>query len=454
RIINEDTRNTVESPVDKVLRTGLVVGLANHTLLIRKDGTELPIDDSGAPIRDEAGKVYGVVLVFRDFSEHKAAEKQLLRAKADAETANRAKDQFLATLSHELRTPLTPVAATLKIWDASDDVPEFIKGDIQMMRRNIDLEARLIDDLLDLTRITKGKLSLNVETANLHDLLTSVVGIVRADAAARRIKINLALQSEHHYAAGDTARLQQVMWNLLKNAIKFTPEGGRIDVETTDEPGGRVVFRVKDNGIGFSDDSVAKLFRPFEQGADNAGRYGGLGLGLAIAKALVEAQGGIITAHSDGPGKGATFSVSFPAAKPTAATAAEPASPRVNARPSRILLVEDHGDSAHALARIISSFGHEVEIAGSVGAALQLFDAKDFDILVSDLGLPDGSGLDLVRQIQGRRRVPAIALTGFGMEEDIQRCLDAGFSAHLTKPVNFNKLEFALADIVEKRNGD
>ncbi len=450
RIINEESRITVESPVDKVFRLGRVVGLANHTLLIRKDGSEVPIDDSGAPIRDEAGKIYGVVLVFRDFSEHKEAEHKLLQAKSEAEAANRAKDQFLATLSHELRTPLTPVAATLNMWDASAEIPAALKGDITMMRRNIDLEARLIDDLLDLTRITKGKLSLNLEPANLHDLLTSVVGIVRADAAARHIRIKLDLQSRRHYAEGDTARLQQVMWNLLKNAIKFTPEGGQIQVETTDEPGGRVTFRVKDTGVGFSNDTLARLFKPFEQGTENAGRYGGLGLGLAIAKALVEAQHGVITAYSDGPGKGATFAVSFPATDaPVPGVPEESAPARMAARKSRILLVEDHADSAHALARIIASFGHDVEIAGSVGAAVEFFDARPFDILVSDLGLPDGSGLDLLRQIHAKRRIPAIALTGFGMEEDIARCLDAGFGAHLTKPVNFQKLESALAKILE-----
>jgi PAS domain S-box-containing protein len=450
RIINEDSRQTVESPVDKVFRLGQVVGLANHTLLIRKDGTELPIDDSGAPIRDEQGKIYGVVLIFRDFSEHKAAEKEMLKARADAEASSRAKDQFLATLSHELRTPLTPVAATLNMWDADESVPESLKRDIKMMRRNIDLEARLIDDLLDLTRITKGKLSLNLEPADLHDLLTSVVSIVRADAAARKIKITLDLHSPHHHAEGDPARLQQVMWNLLKNAIKFTPEGGQILVETREEDDGRVTFLVKDSGIGISQDSIPRLFRPFEQGSGTAGRYGGLGLGLAIAKALVEAQGGMITAQSDGPGRGSTFAVTFPATEPPSPVEApdaarlHPAGPR-----SRVLLVEDHADSAHALARIIAGFGHDVHVAGSVGAALKLFDEQKFDLLVSDLGLPDGSGLDLIRQIRARRPIPALALTGFGMEDDVARCLEAGFAAHLTKPVNFQKLEATLANIME-----
>jgi PAS domain S-box-containing protein len=180
-IINESTRAAVESPVDKVLRQGTIIGLANHTLLIRRDGSEVPIDDSGAPIKEADGTVRGVVLIFRDFSNHKAAQNRLIEANNALEAANHAKDQFLAALSHELRTPLTPVLATLTSWEASDELPGPFVADVQMLRRNIELEARLIDDLLDLNRIVKGKLSLNLELVDAHELVGSVVTMLRSE---------------------------------------------------------------------------------------------------------------------------------------------------------------------------------------------------------------------------------------------------------------------------------
>jgi PAS domain S-box-containing protein len=464
RIINEETRQPVENPVEKVMKLGMIVGLANHTLLVRRDGSEVPIDDSGAPIRDE-GRIHGAVLVFRDFTEHKQAEHALRQARADAEAANRAKDQFLAMLSHELRTPLTPVSATLDMWASSSDLPETIKADVQMLRRNVELEVRLIDDLLDLTRIAKSKLTLRIQTVNMHDVVRSVAGIVQQDVEGKELQLAITCAARRPLVRGDSARLQQVLWNLVKNAVKFTTEGGRIDLETADGPDGGIDVRVTDTGIGISADMMERVFKPFEQGSgDTARRYGGLGLGLAISKALVEEQGGRISVHSEGPGRGSTFMVSLPtvdAASPHAELRREP-TPAVGMETApahgqggtwRILLVEDHQDTARAMNRVLLRLGYDVTVAHSVSEAQALAGEQEFDLLLSDLGLPDGTGLDLVRAVLARRHIPAVALTGYGMEEDVARCREAGFKAHLTKPVNFQKLQATLREVIAEAKG-
>jgi len=224
-ILNEETRLPVESPVDKVLQTGRVVGLANHTVLVRKDGSEVPIDDSGAPVKESDGRIYGVVLVFRDFSAHKETERNLIRAKEEVENASKAKDMFLATLSHELRTPLSPVLAMLSTWEKQPNPPDQWQEDVQMLRRNVELEARIIDDLLDLTRIIRGSLSLNYETVNLHQLVEATVQMYAANVRNKCLKLDLHLEANAPMVRGDPARLQQVLWNLLGNAIKFYAPG-------------------------------------------------------------------------------------------------------------------------------------------------------------------------------------------------------------------------------------
>ena len=465
-IVSEETRMPVDNPVEKVMRLGMVVGLANHTLLIRKDGSELPVDDSGAPIRDE-GRIRGAVLVFRDFTEHKEAERALREARAQAESANRAKDQFLAALSHELRTPLTPVSATLDMWQGGEDFPEPLRADLQMMKRNVDLEVRLIDDLLDLTKIAKRKLPLLVQTVDMHEVLRSAVEIVRRDVEAKALRLSVTPAARKSFVRGDSARLQQVLWNVLKNAVKFTEEGGVITVETADAEGGRLEVRVSDTGVGMSAEMLERIFRPFEQGSgETVRRYGGLGLGLAIAKALMKEHGGTITATSDGIGKGSAFVISLPSVEAPPREEVRADTPRAAItngvgelggprHAGRILLVEDHADTARAMSRVLLGLGYEVKVAHSVKEAIALADQEGFDLLLSDLGLPDGTGLELVRHIQARWPMPAVALTGFGMDEDVARSREAGFSAHLTKPVNFQKLQAtirqAMAEVVGGR---
>ena len=447
RIINEETHRTVESPVAKVLREGVIAGLANHTLLVRRDGTQIPIDDSGAPIRDVSGNLRGVVLVFRDFTEYKSAEQNLRRARDELDAANRAKTQFFATVSHELRTPLTPVLATLSLWEGDSTFPQSRRGDIQMMRRNIELETRLIDELIDLNRIIKGKVTLRLELADVHEVISSVLQMYSSEIYSRGLTVTTDLAAEHHHVNGDVDRLQQVFWNILKNAAAHTPQGG-INVQTRNDAS-TVRISFKDTGIGMSAETIQKLFNPFEgRDGGNSLHSNGLGLGLSISKSLIVQQGGEITASSPGEGLGSEFVVALPFVervthRPPSAPAPARSAPAQNRR-LRILLAEDHVDSATVMARLLSHMGHEADIAGTSAVALELFRQQEYDLVLSDIGLPDGSGFDLIQKMKQIRDVPAIALTGFGTEEDVLRSQRSGFCRHLTKPVDFQQLKEAI----------
>lgn len=446
KIINQDTRRPVEDPVQKVMRSGVIVGLANHTLLIRRDGTEIPIDDSGAPIRDDEGNLLGVVLVFRDFSERKQAERELREAKETAEKANRAKDQFLAMLSHELRTPLTPVLTTLSLWEASDDVPPAMQPDVHMLRRSVELEARIIDDLLDLTRIARGMLSFAPENTDVHDLIRFLVSLSQSDVRDKQQRLTLELEAARHHVHTDASRLQQVLWNILRNAVKFTERSGSIQISTSNDADGNIRITVADTGIGMTPEKIARLFVPFEQ-STRAGSdpYGGLGLGMSISHALVDLLHGTITAESEGPDQGSVFTVTFPTTEPPPKMQRSVAPRGTRASEGmRILLVEDHGDTARALVRLLQTRGYEVETADSVASGIVKVEQANFDLLLCDIGLPDGTGFELIEHVRKSCNTPALALSGFGTTQDVNRAKQAGFNAHLTKPVNFQKLEATI----------
>ena len=446
-VINELTRERVENPAAKVIQSGAIVGLANHTILIRKDGNEIPIDDSGAPIRDREGTLQGVILVFRDFSAHKEAQQALLKAKEEAEAANVAKDRFLAIVSHELRTPLTPVLATLSLWEMGDDLPQQLRGDLRMLRQSLELEVRIIDDLLDLTRTQRGILTLKAEETDVYELIGSITDLCQSEARGKQLALDLRLEGKRRYVHTDAARLQQIFWNVLRNAIKFTEAGGKVAISASDSPEGEIVVTVRDTGVGMTSEMLSRLFVPFEQGEQTISRrYGGLGLGMAISSTLAELMGGQLTAKSEGLGKGSTFTLRLPASEqPTEPHKPTVSQPPTALAPKRILLVEDHSVTAEVLQRILSARGHRVSAASSASAALRLVESEDFDLLICDIGLPDASGLDVVRA--ARKRDPgiaAIAVTGFGTEEDIAASKAAGFDAHLTKPINIQRLETAI----------
>jgi PAS domain S-box-containing protein len=449
RILNEHSRETVESPVEKVMKHGVIVGLANHTVLVRKDGSEVPIDDSGAPIRDRDGTFRGVVLVFRDFSAHKRTEHELRVAKETAETANKAKDQFLAMLSHELRTPLTPVLATLNLWEASEEVPVALHADVQMLRRSIELEARIIDDLLDLTRIARGMLSFSPENTDVHALIEFLVGLSQSELQNKQLKVELRLNALRHNIHTDASRLQQVLWNILRNAVKFTDMGGSVTIATSNDARGNVDIAVADTGIGMTEETISKLFIPFEQADPTRNRhYGGLGLGMAISNALIDLLEGELTATSEGLGRGSTFVVSFPATESVARPIEPDTAPAASTDRIRLLIVEDHVDTARALVRLLENRGYQPVSVHNVKAGLEAVGRNEFDLILCDLGLPDGTGIDFIRKVRERHQTPAIALTGFGMQQDVERAEQAGFNAHLTKPVNLQKLEATILKLL------
>jgi PAS domain S-box-containing protein len=459
RIVNEESHETVENPVDKVLRLGAIVGLANHTLLIRRDGVELPIDDSGSPIKETDGTIRGVVLIFRDFSEYRIGERRLIQARDEAEAANRAKDHFLASLSHELRTPLTPVLAILSNWELNQNLPPSILPTVRILRRNIQLEARIIDDLLDLARITRGKLSLNLETLDVNELVEGVVDRHRSEINLKHLSIEQNLSAQQHHVRADAVRLEQVFSNILSNAIKFTPPEGKLTLSTSNEAdGGRIAVTFADNGIGMSQETIAKMFVPFERGeGDAVHRAEGLGLGMAIAKNLIDAHSGTITASSAGTGRGSTFSVSLFTTDAIASEARPspgPMSDSASMHGYRILFVEDHADSAEIFTMLLQELGYKVDSCTTVAEALKLANENRFDLLISDIGLPDGSGIDLLRAIRQHSTFPAIALTGYGMDNDVARYRQEGFNGHLTKPVDMELLRDTIHQLLVARESE
>jgi len=407
-----------------------------------KDGRWVYVWDRGFIVRDEAGRPMRVVGSAVDVSDRRRAEEEL-------KAANEAKDHFLATLSHELRTPLTPVLALVSSLQEDDRLPADLRGHLTVIRRNVELEARLIDDLLDLTRVARGKLVLQRQPADVAEVLAHALRSSRSEMAVRGVHLVTELAPGRLIAWADPARLTQVFWNLLSNACKFTPEGGTITVRSRLEDS--VLVEISDTGIGIEPDVLPRIFGAFEQ-ADRriTRRFGGLGLGLAVSRALVRLHGGDLTAASEGAGRGATFTVRIPAGVPerdlddTVVTFPREAEPRLD-RGLRLLLVEDHADTAQAMADLLRTLGHEVTVAGTVAGALEAAQTPkpDLDLVISDLGLPDGSGLELMRELAGHG-LRGIALSGYGMDEDIQRSREAGFTAHLTKPVSLQTLQEAI----------
>jgi PAS domain S-box-containing protein len=416
--------------------------------------SELPADDVEEPL---------LCLVVTDLTEQKRSEQLVAKerlARSAAEAMNQAKDHFLAMLSHELRTPLTPVLAVISGLDRSDNLPAALKQDLAMMRRNIELEARIIDDLLDLTRVSSGKIQLEQRSVDLREILKHAVQTSCGEALSTgNPRVELDLADADHRLWGDASRLTQVFWNLLNNAVKFTPKKGKITVRSRREAS-RLAVEIADTGVGIEPDVLPRIFDAFEQGdAGVMHRYGGLGLGLAIGKAIVDLHGGEIVARSEGRGRGTSFTVHLPIGLPAGLPAGWPvlAEEIVEPAPARgtpmrrlhILLVEDHGDTAEALAELLRIGGHEVTVAATSAEARAAAEreAGGFDLVVSDLGLPDGSGQDLMRELSRRYGLHGIALSGYGMEADIRRSREAGFECHLTKPVNLETLETAIQQV-------
>jgi two-component system CheB/CheR fusion protein len=570
-IINEFTRQTAENPVERVLRDGYVVGLANHTLLLRADGTEVPIDDSAAPINDASGRIVGVVLVFRDVTERRRAQRaqsmiaaivessddaiiskdlegrirtwnvgaerlfgyreeevigrsitllipadhgdeetmilkrirkgervdhyETVRVRKDGRRidvsltvspvrnadgvvvgaskiarditerkriegqlleADKQKDNFLALLAHELRNPLAPISNAVKILEITRPGDRDLLTYCELIDKEMVQITRLLDDLLDVSRITRGKLTLQKERIDLATVVDSAVQTSRPviDEAGHKLTVNLP--PEPLMLDADPMRLAQVFLNLLNNAAKFTETGGeiRLDVQRKEN---HAIARVIDSGAGISPDLLPRIFDMFVQGSTVTERkYGGLGLGLTLARDIVEFHGGNIEARSAGSGEGSEFIVSVPLAGVTSLpettdTDVGTAMPRTRQSRTRIVVVDDNKNQALSLQRLLEAMGHEVHVAYDGASAMKLLGNVVPDFALIDLGLPRISGYDLAQWLRGQpqfRNVTLIAETGWGREEDRRRAREAGFDYHLVKPIDHKQLVEILVQSV------
>ena len=583
RIINETTRQPVENPAARALREGIVVGLANHTVLIERNGAERPIDDSAAPIRDEQGIVSGCVLIFRDvtaqrrmererasqfltarllasivessddaiisksldsviqswnaaaerlfgysaqeavgrhislvipperiaeedhiiarlkagqriehfetervrsdgrrilvsltvspirdeagnvigaskiardITDRKRVEDTLFKLATDLSEADRRKDEFLATLAHELRSPLAPLANMLEILKRAGGDPEVVQRAQEVMERQLGQLIRLVDDLLDLNRITHNRLELRHSDVELSSVIHQAVEACRpfADSAGHDLRVTLPAEPIHVRA--DPARLAQVVGNLLNNSCKYTRPGGKIWVNAECR-GAEAVLTIKDTGIGIPPDKLDSIFDMFTQvGRSTERAHGGLGIGLTLVKRLVQMHGGSVEAHSDGEGHGSEFVVRLPIVV-TVSAAVTPRSTASNEALTsrRILVVDDNEDSAASLATLLKMTGNETFTAHDGVDALEAIEARRPDVVLLDIGLPRLNGRDVCRRIRQQpwgRNVVVVALTGWGQEEDQRRSLEAGFDGHLVKPVDYAKLIALLSSLASE----
>ena len=418
-----------------------------ETVRLRKDGTRLDVSVTISPVRDASGRIVGASKVARDITEQNRIRLELEAAKDAAEAANRAKDHFLSVLSHELRTPLTPVLAAVSFIVRNPSIGlEQFHDQIDMIRRNVETEARLVDDLLDLTRIARGKIQLHFEVVDAHATLRHAITMFQSEIDAKGLEVTLALRAREHHVWADPARLQQVFFNLMSNAVKFTPENGMVTIRSTNADH-RLQVEIRDTGVGIEPDVLPRLFGAFVQGEHTVTRrFGGLGLGLSIVKALMELHGGSVQAQSEGKDKGTTLTLELNTV-PAGSSAAPRVENSTDCRGARVLLVEDHVDTREVLTRLLRTFGCIVTTASTVREARALADREKFDLLVSDIGLPDGSGTEIMAYLRDRYNIKGIALSGFGQDDDLRRSREAGFETHLIKPVNFQTLQRVIQKV-------
>ena len=408
----------------------------------RRDGTEFPVDIMLSPVETADGRL--VLAVVRDITERKKAEDKYRQARDAAEAASQAKDQFIAVLSHELRTPLTPALTAVQMMETEPGLTTNLREWTSMIRRNIELEARLIDDLLDVTKISRGKVELHLEAVDLNESLRRATKICESEIWSKQLRLTAKFDAKDHWVRADATRLQQILWNLLKNAVKFTPIGGAISIRTDNLPEERIAVHIKDSGVGIEPEMLPRLFDAFEQGGNGTTRqFGGLGLGLTIAKGLVDKHGGTLTVTSDGRNRGATFTMVLRTAPITELVVAQTKVGEADGqahKSCKLLLVDDDADTTDIFSRMFLRNGYSVRVADGVAGALLAAQVEPFDLLISDIGLQDGSGLDLMAQLSLKMPTKGIVLSGYGTAHDIRKSKAAGFSVHLIKPVSMKVL--------------
>jgi PAS domain S-box-containing protein len=454
----------------RIMRTGVPL-VDKEECETYTDGSTTWLSTTKVPVFDEEGRVTGIVGISRDISERKRAEEARLElareqaARAEAEAANRLKDEFLATLSHELRTPLTAILGWARLL-ADGQVSADKTGEaFQAIYRNARSQAQLVDDLLDVSRIITGKLRIEAVPVNLAAVVEAAASVVRPAAVAKGVSLNVRLEADDATIYGDPDRLQQVVWNLLSNAVKFTPEGGEVEARVR-RAGSRMEVAVSDTGAGISAEFLPHVFERFRQ-ADmgTTRRHGGLGLGLAIVSHLVELHGGAVEAESEGEGRGSTFTVRLPVravrdVTQAPACADEPAGLKTfdasAATPTlegvKVLVVDDEPDARRLLTEVLGRCGAEVLSAASAGEALEMVQSWRPHVLVSDIGMPDGDGYELIRRVRELPEerggsTPAAALTAYAGPADRERALSEGYQLHVAKPVEPAELAAVVASL-------
>jgi PAS domain S-box-containing protein len=431
----------------------------------RRDGTEFPALVTDSPIFNDQRELIGIVGVSVDNTSRRHTEEErdkLLareqQARAEAEDANRLKDEFLATLSHELRNPLNVVIGYAEILRRSDESQShaFVVKAANTIRRNALAQARLVSDLLDLSRLQMGKVALNQQPVSLSTIITDAIETVRAEATAKRIELNIAMDSEILVIEGDPVRLGQVAWNLLNNAVKFTPVDGEVKIALTKD-GDDAKLVIADNGQGISPEFLPHVFEIFRQAdASSARRQGGMGIGLALVKQLAELHGGRVSAESEGVGAGARFSVWIPLYKAGLTGLESERTGATGALSNKfILVVDDSSETAEMLVKLMQLEGAFVESARSGAEALEIAGRKNFDLVVSDISMPEMDGYQLLqklRELPSMANVPAVALTGYGRGADVDRALKEGFAEHLTKPLDLDQLLQIVRRLTDSKN--
>jgi PAS domain S-box-containing protein len=471
--VNPFLLDLLDYPFDDIIgrqlwEIGLFEDIAANKAAFAKLQTEEFIRYENHPLRTKSGRVVQVEFVsnvyfvgeerviqcnIRDISQRSEIQAAANTRVASLELAGKAKDDVIAVLSHELRTPLTAISSMIDVVELDHALVErlpptnvpayFSKSAVALIRRNVQTLARLIGELLDLTNITNGTVQLKLETVDAHAVIEFALKNFESQQRAKDIRIDVRLLAQHSYIHADAAKAEQVLSNLIGNAVKFTNQGGKVSILTRNEGATRLVVEVSDSGIGIPADALARIFSPFEQGDSSIhSRFGGLGLGLSIAHTLMNAQGGTLEAASEGLDRGAMFTARFQLDEPPSTAPPEPISSFGESGVGmRILLVEDQEDARRALCILLGSQGYEVNAAATIEAALKLGARHRFDMLIADVGLPDGNGLDLFQRIkQSSPDLQGIALSGYGRPEDIDDAKNAGFFSHLIKPVQFSEL--------------
>ena len=435
-----------------------------ETKRLRKDGRVIDVALTISPIRNAKGIIVGASKIARDVTEQKLAVKKLAEVNEELKRANRIKAEFLATLSHELRTPLNAILGWVQILKDNATADDIAQG-IPIIERNVRVQSQLIEDLLDMSRIEAGKVSLDIQRLDLAAVVEAGIETVRPAAKAKDIRLTSAFSNVSGIVMGDRDRLQQVVWNLLTNAVKFTPKGGRIHV-IIKRVNSHVEVSITDSGQGIAPEFLGQVFDRFRQAdATTTRRHGGLGLGLSIVKQLTELHGGVVRVASEGVGLGATFIINLPLqpvhGEPEANSeadrnaAVDGAAKDADLRGVKVLVVDDEDDSASIVRRILERHGAEVRATGSMEEALGEFGQFAPHVVLSDIGMPEHDGYEFIsrlRTLPGGRSVPAVALTALARSEDRTRALRAGFQMHVAKPVDFAELVAVVQNLASLRS--